>query len=358
MFFIVIAHVRPFLGYGTYGNHVYFALDTIGQFDVPFFFVTSGYFLAKKVNPDNVRSYATGAVRKLGSIYLFGILLFLLAAAGVALLRGGSATSAVAARLLGGLSPLELLYYGNAVAVPLWFLTALAFSICFVSLFVAFEGTRYLLPVAAAVHAVGLLGTNYPTIVEVPLLMRDALFFGFFYVALGFRIRSSDWRPDERRRGVYLGAFGALLAVQLLEQYVVGYVVRDLSLGQEVYTTEYTVSTAFLVVALFAYVLSNPDLGEGTILPDVGRHAVGIYLVHVPLFRALRAASGALRADVATTLPWHLTATPLVYALSLAVYLLAAKVGVVELGGSHVPRLSRVRARLRAARPDAGPEAE
>ena len=360
VFFVVIAHVHPFLGFGAYGNYVYFVVDTVGQFDVPFFFVASGYFLAKKANPEDVKAYVSGSVQKLSSIYLFGILLSLSATAGVALIRGQSATDALGARLLEGLSPIGLLYYGTSIAVPLWFLTALIFSICFVSLFVAFEKTRYLFPVAATAHVLGLIGMNYPMIIELPFLTRDALFFGFFYVALGFQIRSADWTPDRDRSRVYLGAFAALLAVQFLEQYAIGYIIRDHTLSQAVYTTEYTVSTAFLVFALFAYALSNPDWGKGTVLPSLGRHAVGVYLVHVPVFRTIEAVNGVLRAtsgiDVTTTVLWQLAVTPLVYALSLAVYLLAAKAGVVEIGGSHIPRLSRIRARL--GPPDSNPTPE
>ena len=50
VFFVVIAHVQPFAGFGSHGNYIYFVFDTIGQFDVPFFFVTSGYFLKSKLD--------------------------------------------------------------------------------------------------------------------------------------------------------------------------------------------------------------------------------------------------------------------------------------------------------------------
>lgn len=362
IFFVAIAHVQPFLGFETYGNYVYFALDTIGQFDVPFFFVTSGYFLAKKLNPDNAKSYSINSVQKLASMYLFGILVTLAATIGIALIHGQSTTDALVTRLLEGLSPIELLYYGDSIAVPLWFLTALIFSICFISLFVAFEKTRYLFPIAAAAHVLGLLSQNYPMIAELPFPTRDALFFGFFYVTLGFQIRSADWTPDENRSRVYLGAFSVLLVIQLLEQYAIGYLIQDLTLSQEIYTTEYTISTVFLVFALFTYALSNPNLGKGTVLPDLGEYAVGIYLIHVPVFHTLEALNSVVKTavgiDFTTTILWHLFMIPLVYVLSLAIYLLAAKVGIIEIGGSHIPRLNRIRAQLGPSKPDADPKAD
>ncbi|WP_435156702.1 acyltransferase [Haladaptatus sp. DFWS20] len=360
IFFIVIAHVQPFRGFGTYGNYVYFALDTIGQFDVPFFFATSGYFLAETVNVDTVKSTVIGSVRKLGSIYVFGRLLSVTAVIALALLQGVPVVNALINRGLGNISAIDLLYFGSALAVPLWFLTALIFSLVFVACFVKFEKTRYLLPVAAIFHIVGLIGTNYQMIVDVPFRMRDALFFGFFYVALGYQISSIDWTPKENRRHIYFGAVCVLAGVQLVEQYAIGYIIRDQVLRQEIYMTEYTVSTIFFVLALFAYVLSNPQWGKNTILPKVGRHALGIYLLHVPLIRLFRTMNRVWRpeigVDLTSTLLWQLALTPLVYVLSLAIYLLMAKMHVIELGGSHTPWLNRLRSlgriSVRRRRPD------
>ncbi len=353
MFFIVIAHVKPFKGFEAYGNYAFFALDTIGQFDVPFFFAASGYFLAKTVDADNVTSQVSNAFRKLGSFYLFGILLYLAATAIVALIQNVPVRDALIAHRLGDLSAAGLLYYGDAIGVPLWFLTALFFSIFFVALFVWFGKTRYLLPVATIVHVFGLIGTNYQLIFDVPFLTRDALFFGFFYVALGFQLRAIDWTPSKDRSHIYLGGVCLFLVTQLLEQYVIGYVIRDHTLPHAVILTEYTLSTIFFVLALFAYALSNPALGKHTVLPAVGRYAVGIYLIHVPLYRILLAVNriwgAAIGVDLTTTLLWQLAITPVIYVLSLLIYLFMARAGIIELGGSHIPWLNRVRALVGSA---------
>jgi surface polysaccharide O-acyltransferase-like enzyme len=356
IFFIVIAHVQPFRGFETHGNYVYFLLDTIGQFDVPFFFLTSGYFFAETVTVDSVKSTVNNSVQKLGSIYLFGRLLSITAVIGLALFRGVPVANALFAHGLGDITVIDFLYYGTALAVPLWFLTALIFSLVFLGCFVKFGKTRYLLPLAALVHVVGLIGTNYQMIAEIPFRTRDAFFFGFFYVALGYQISSVDWTPNENRRHIYLGAVCFLAGVQLIEQYAIGYVIRDNVLPQEIFLTEYTISTIFFVLALFAYALSNPQWGKNTILPKVGRHALGIYLLHVPLIRLVRTMNRvwhpAIGIDLASTLLWQLFITPFVYVLSLAVYLFLAKLHVIELGGSHTPWLKRIRSRVRISMHD------
>lgn len=200
-------------------------------------------------------------------------------------------------QFLGHFSPLGLLYYGGSVPSHLWFLTALVFSICLVSAFVAFERTHYLLPVAAALPVVGIVGQYFPMLVDVPFPTRDALFFGLLYVALGYRIRSSGWSPSEVHSRRYLAAFVVLFVLQFAEQY-----------------------------------------------------AVGVYLLHVPVLYTLiqvgRLVGTTAGVDIAGTLPWHVAVTPVVYALAL--YLLAARVGLAEPGGSHTPRRRRIRSRFRS----------
>lgn len=353
VFFVVIAHVQPFAGFGSHGNYIYFILDTIGQFDVPFFLVTSGYFLKSKLDSDTVGATVRSSFRKLGSLYLFGIGLYVVAVTfttGVALLRGQGPSASLGTRLFGDLSPIGLLYYGDAIAPPLWFLTALFFSICLVSLFVAFGKARYLLIVAAATHVLGLLGQNYPMILEFSLPTRDAFFFGFFYVALGYWISASRWQPSESHRRTYLGVLAAAVVAQIGEQYFINYFLRGLTISQETYTTEYTISTVVFVLALFVYALSNPQWSKGTITPRLGKYAVGVYLVHFPVFRILKALNrvvvDTIGMDVMATLLWQVTAVPLVYGISLLVYILVAKIGLIEIDGSHIPRLSRIRTQI------------
>jgi len=348
IFFIVIGHAQPFRGFGTYGNYIYFLLDTIGQFDVPFFFITSGFFLAKTITADNVTSTVVGAGRKLGSIYLFGRLISVVAMMWLAVLVGASVTNVVTR--LGNYPLIDFVYYGNAMAVPLWFLTALFFAIVLVSLFVKVGQTRYLLAVAALVHIVGIIGMNYEMLMEVPFRTRDGLFFGFFYVALGYQISSVEWTPDVDRSHLYFGAVCFFLGLQFFEQYAIGYLIRDNVLGQEIYMTQYTISTAFLVGAVFLYALSNPQWGKNTFLPKVGRHALGIYLIHVPVLRTLRVANRVwgpeIGVDLSTTLLWQVGLTPVVCVISLWIYLLLGRLDVIELDGSHIPWLHRIRARV------------
>jgi hypothetical protein len=51
----------------------------------------------------------------------------------------------------------------------------------------------------------------------------------------------------------------------------------------------------------------------------------------------------ALGYPIRGTLLWHLILTPVTFFGGLAIYLTAHKLGVIEIGGSHLPNLSRIR---------------
>lgn len=357
--FVVVAHVSPFQGYRDWGNQVYFLLDTIGQFDIPFFFIASGYFLAYKLDREEVFSYVTAVVQRLSSLYLFGTIAFFSVLSGgtvvLATVRGGNVIEAVSTEVFGNVSIPALIYYGHAIGDHLWFLTALIWSVVIIAIFVRLDFERFLLPIAAVFHLLGIVSMNYPHIFDLPFQVRDAVFFGVFYVALGFQISRLDWRPSEHKRYLLLALTGVFFILQIIEQYIVGYVVRDLTLSETVYTTSYTFSTIFLAVFLFGYLLANRDLGKGTALPEIGEYAVGIYLLNPVVLKPIWGMKEAIIAvagiDISNFLIWHLIVLPIVYYLSLKIYLLFGRIGLVEFGGSHVPRWGRIRERLGTVKP-------
>lgn len=350
MVFVVTIHTDLFRGVGTYGNVVNFVIDSSARFAVPFFFMTAGYFFALKTARRDPIAYFINRAATISSIYVFGLLLtapvFL---AGTAVREGTGEqdiTSVIVQRLFEFGSPLELIYYGNSVSEILWFLPALLFSLALICLFARANMTNYLLPVSLGFHIIGLLGASYTMFVDIPFEIRDTLFFGFFYTSLGYYLYSHDWQPNSDRSAIYLGATVLFGALHLAERYVLGYILTGESVFQSVYTSSYTIATALFTVSLFAFLLSRPNLGKSTPLPSWGRYAVGVYVAHPAVLFILERTGEALSTmghEIRHTLLWHLVLTPGTFFGALLVYIAAHRVGAIEIGGIHLPKLRSIR---------------
>lgn len=353
MGFIVSIHTDPFRGLGVYGNTLNFVLDSTARFAVPFFFVTSGYFFALKAVHRDPTKYFIKRARTITALYLFGLLLAFPVFLTGATVRASSDTEEIAYSSLLKISEftsaLDLLYYGNSISEILWFLPALLFSLGFIYLAILSKATKYLLPISISLHVIGLLGASYTMVIDIPFETRDALFFGFFYTSLGYWIASSDWQPTSKHSSFYFGATILFSILHIGERYVLGYILTGETLGQGVYTASYTISTAFLTLSLFLFLLSRPHLGRSTPVPSWGKYAVGIYVVHPAVLYVLERTDSPLRhigVEVTNTILWHLLLTPATFFGALLVYLIAHKVGLIEIGGDHLPCLNRMRNQL------------
>jgi len=326
MIFIVAIHADTLRGLGTVGNAAYFLVDATGRFAVPFFFLTAGYLFARKRAESDTDGYAPTYCRRIGAIYVWGLLLYfplvLLVTGGAAARRGASVPAAVLASAAEGLSPAGLLYYGDSVILALWFLPALVLSIALVYAFVEHGLERYLLPVALGLHVVGIFDQT-GLVLDVPVRTRDALFFGFFFTSVGYSIRSSTWSPSRDRSALYLGLVGAFAVANLAERYLLGYVATGGTIEQSIYAPDYTFTTAFFAVACFVFVLSRPALGRGTALPRLGRCVVVIYVLHPLVLYSLLGigrASATIGSAPVATLAWHLVVLVASYFGALGLY--------------------------------------
>ncbi|WP_137289610.1 acyltransferase [Natronorubrum halophilum] len=347
MVFIITIHTDLFQGVGTYGNVFNFLIDSTARFAVPFFFMTSGYFFAVKIARRDPTDYFVERVRSISSLYAVGLLLTAPVFLAKTVVQGNSGDQTITSSAVQGAleftSPLELFYYGTSVSEILWFLPALLISLTFVYGFAIAGKSEYLLPVSFGFHAVGLLGASYTMFVDVPFMVRDPLFFGFFYTSLGFFVYSSEWQPTPERSAYYLGATVLFGVLNLVERYALGYVIQGETFAQGVYTASYTIATVLVAGSLFAFLLSRPNLGASTSLPSWGTYAVGIYITHPAVLFVLEWAHEVLRESgyAINTIAWHLTLTPATFFGSLFVYLAIRRLRTLEIGRDTLPIVRR-----------------
>lgn len=342
--FVVLIHTDPFQGVTAYGNVINFGTKTVSRFAVPFFFIASGYFYSLKTARTESIPYLAKRITRLTSIYLFGLVLvvptFFVRELGIAAFAGGSLRATAVNSLLGYFDPVELIYYGTSVSEILWFLPALAFSLLFVHLVTVIGKPSNVLLVALCFHLVGLLGSTYTMVVDIPFEVRDALFFGFFYTSLGYTIYARNWEPSRKKSRLLFGLVGLFVVLQFIEFYLLGYPLQGEPFGSYVYAPSYGISTALLSTSLFLFLLSRPTLFAETPLPTWGAYAVGIYVTHPTVFTAIQAIHRIVESTGDTITPvivWHLVSTPATIIGALMLYLLAHRLRLIEISGSHFP---------------------
>ena len=194
---VVAIHTSPLKTWTETGD--FLLVEVLFRVAVPFFFMTTGYFLAR----DEWRG--TGSLlRRTALLYLAATALYL----PLALYRGG-------------LSPLDLLLEG--VFYHLWYFPAVLLGVV-VAWGLSKLGLRWALPIAAALYLIGLGGDGwYGLAVRVPVLnaLYNGIFSvfsytrnGLFYAPLFLLLGAAGIRLE---RGVSLFGCAASLAVMAAE---------------------------------------------------------------------------------------------------------------------------------------------
>ncbi|RDZ52718.1 acyltransferase [Haloferax sp. Atlit-4N] len=343
MVFIVMIHTHPFEGLGYSWNALNLVIRSVAGFAVPLFFVISGILFAQKYERGSSWKYLKQYISKVASIYLFGMLLYLpitlMRSAATAYVSGSSVPAAVVSRFYSTLSPLGLVYYGDSVSPIFWFLPALIFSVVLLFVFLELGAGKWTFTAAAAFHSVGLLTTTYG-LFDLRLNTTDALFYGFFYVSLGFFLKRWELPSSRKHSNKFLFATVASAILLVVEQYTLNYLWTGQSLTGGTNVAKYTVGTFLLVFSVSMFVLSRPTLGQGTRLPELGTLSVGIYVVHPSILYSLTALSEFAKmsgVNIEQTIIWHLLLTPVVFLGALGIYVVFDKLDIIDSGGSHIP---------------------
>lgn len=265
---VVIIHTFP-----SNDQLGYFFLDNFSRFAVPFFFAASGYLFGLKVmNTPKSFAYLKRYLLKILKIYV-SWLLFYMAYDVIKILISDGNTELT--KYMEGLTPLNLFYYGQGTSgYQLWFVISLVWSTAILFLFFRLKKITLLLIIGFCLNLLGLFGQSYSIFDPLPVsTTRAALYISLFYTTLGFWFASNKTiRPFHQKSYFYL--FLIFAALQFAEGYV-------LEKWLDARHGEYFLSTVFLTVFLFAFALSNPQLGKGRFLTKLGANSLGIYAIHV-----------------------------------------------------------------------------
>ncbi|WP_066067281.1 acyltransferase [Neobacillus soli] len=323
IFFVVCIHTSPFYDYqfgGIDGEKISFIINVFARFGVPYFFVISGYFLGQKLILTGKKSaylkrYLLKITKQLVVWSVFFFFYDLITIALKSLVQGLNLDVEMS-NYLASVFRIRNLYYGiNAgTSYHLWYLAALIWSIIILAIFIKMGKVKLLLGIGFILNIAGVLGQSYSTLLITPLDTRDALFFGLFYVTLGY-VLSNNFKYIKLKLKPYIWSILFLLFsfLQILE--------GELSVSRlNGIWQNYYFFTLLTIIALVLFVLTNPKINHA-LVNKVGANSVGIYVIH-PLFISLSYSVVNILhlKGITHTLIWNLLFTPFIFIISYYSY--------------------------------------
>lgn len=275
---VICIHTKPFMQ-DLFPDSSYrlaeYVFNQPPRFAVPFFFMTSGYFLAPKLMVSQGRwLVAAHYCKRLFFILVAWSILYTLLPSDWLALNSASYPQVVAAKVKNLLaSPFLLLFEG--AKVHLWFLPALICGVALLSLLTARGQSGPLVVVAGLLFLFGLLGGSYrvtPFGLHPPFITRDGPFLSTICLAIGYLL---SLRRPNLSAGQALAVAVAGLALHIAESWVLWK-----TFAIPMHHHDFLIGTVIGAAGLLMFALAVPDFGRPGNLHSLGQYTLGVYLCH------------------------------------------------------------------------------
>ncbi len=237
------------------------ALDLSLRFAVPFFFITSGFFLGRR--EEGARTSLINLTKRLLPLYAFWLLTYLVIVGAWGKLPSFENDMHVKWILLDG-----------GPGYHLWFMPTLGFCCALLILCRGF-GFRFLFGLSACFYGFGLAFGVYQNLLGLPFLtegIRDGAYPAFFFVVLGY------WFA---KRNIVLSYYSALwlvvlgMVLQLIEAY-------GITMTGGIFAPhDVLISSGLYGGAVFLFARSLNETAFIRALQPLGRYTLGMYCVHL-----------------------------------------------------------------------------
>jgi surface polysaccharide O-acyltransferase-like enzyme len=302
-------------------DYFYVAINQGSRFAVPFFFIISGFFFAKKISVrDTVLPVAEKILKRLGLIWLFFCMVYILPYDLFSVFEYGVA------------GPVKMVYWNleNIISDPvrlvfegskghLWFLVSLANSVLIATLFLRYWKKNPLLPliiVSVALYIFGLLAKSYsetPLGIHIDFNTRNGPFFSTIFFVLGYVLSYINFSQKYFAYGFMIMALG--YGIHFWEIYYL-----YSAYGVSPASHDYVVGTVLVGLGGAWMALSGHPLLKITSASRIGKYTLGIYGIHFVFIDLL------MHIDKQLSSPaWEIVYVGLVFLLSSGVTLIAAK---------------------------------
>ncbi len=291
---VIAIHTTPFESPASPIGRAFDLATVINQsarFAVPFFYVVSGYYWARKVSEaGQVTRPTLQMVRRIGFLWLVWSAIYLLP------------FNIVDALQHGALGPLKVVYWHLAQALDkpliallegtrphLWFLVGLLFSVSLCSLLLHFELRAGLVVLAAVLYAIGLAGTAYspaPFGFRIDSSFRNGHLFAPAFFVTGYFLQRRNLTAGWLRAGLLLASAGLLL--HFLEVRAI-HGVWGTPLERDYVAGTYLLGVGVALMALSGARLSGPAaVAAVAVVAEVGPSMLGIYVSHIMFVEMLQ----------------------------------------------------------------------
>ena len=325
-FAIVCLHTEPFANAEiSAGRHIYFIIDTIARFAVPFFFMVSGFLFAKKVIivEEHSADYCVRYLKKIAWLYFGWTFFYLLYYMGQALLVSYVNHTDFISPFIPERSTIPIIKWVIQIfclgyaGVHLWYLIALLWSMFILFFFIQRKKINSLLLMSFVLNVIGVLGNAYQGVIPFYFPTRNAVFFGLFYCTLGGFFAYHEKTIRDKTTSFAGFGFGYLFwlfcVIQLLERT---YITQNF---QSEIPGEFFFSTIPLSICFFFWVLSKTGNFKESALTVIGRNSLGVFVIHY-FFISVLGEVGLLLGLNSRTVIYQLLFTPLVFIVSYLVY--------------------------------------
>lgn len=265
-FFVVLLHYFPFEG------SVKYVVDETARFAVPFFFVSSGYFVGKKLQNSEDFSSMYKTLKRLAILFIAWQFIYFLNPIRNDIHEFGLIEAY--------LRKFEQVFYGSiedklfdAFGFHLWFLSSLLFSLIIIYI-IKPKYYKMLFIIAGLAYLVGVLAKSYaatPIGITLHINTRNFIFFSLLPVFLG--VYSGFYKLQfTMRQSVLMAIVG--FAGHYLEAYVLRtYFNTDIM--------DYGFTTFLMGYGLFNIALNEPAVLQHEYLVRTGQYSLGIYCIHI-----------------------------------------------------------------------------
>ncbi len=325
MIFIVYIHASSFEQvslFGIEGEKIHLTIDTFARFGVPFFFMVSGFLVVNQVDKRGGK-YFTNYVWKLVKLYAAWFLFFVAYDLVFKIIDEGL-SSPVIVEYFRSFTPLQIFYYGAGHSqYHLWYLLAAIWGMIIFAIFYYFNKMNLLLLFSFLLHLLGMFNQSYSGIYNFELNSRDGVFFGLFYITLGAVFAKNQKIKDlstKIKPHVWLYAFFGFSLLQLVERVYLMYWMD----GKE---GNYFMFTILVSISLFMFVISKPNIGEGSWVNSIGKKTVGIYVAHPVILNLTNRFTDYWEINfIRDELWWGILLTPYFFFAAYVLYILLQKV--------------------------------